>query len=159
MKGKEKNKYYLDSISKPNDPSLGASQQATHIVLTRTLFLRNGRRPLLLLLRKRASPTAAGQTTCLPPILGITSTGLVAVYLLDSDPGNGNDNVHALGVGSLPLVCVRSILFVVPEGADSAVHAAAALLLNVGRRGAVVLDDGAVGNVLVGGLRGGVGGG
>lgn len=75
---------------------------------------------------------------------------------LDGNPGNGDDNVHALCVGRLPLVRVGSVLLVVPEGADGAVHAAAALLLNLSGRVAVVLDDGAVGNVLVRGLRGGV---
>lgn len=73
--------------------------------------------------------------------------------LLDGNPGNGDDNVHALAVGSLPLVRVRSVLLVVPEGTNSAVHATAALLLNFCGRVAVVLDHCAVGNVLVGGLR------
>ena len=76
------------------------------------------------------------------------------LVFLDGNPGNGDDNVHALAVGSLPLVRVGSVFLVIPECADSAVHAAAALLLDVCGRGAVVLDDGAVGNVFVGGLRG-----
>lgn len=78
---------------------------------------------------------------------------LGAITLLDSDPGNGNDDVHALLLGSLPLVAVCAILLVVPEGADCAVHAAASVLLGLCGR-ANVLDYRAVGDVLVGGLRG-----
>jgi hypothetical protein len=89
------------------------------------------------------------QTRLCPPQTAIT--------LLDSDPRNGNDNVHALLLGRLPLVAVGAVLFVVPEGADGAVHAAAAVLLGLCGR-ADVLDHGAVGDVLVGGLCGGVGG-
>jgi hypothetical protein len=48
---------------------------------------------------------------------------------LDGDPGNRNHNVHALLLRALPLVAVCAILLVVPIGADSAVHAAAAVLL------------------------------
>ena len=78
---------------------------------------------------------------------------LGAITLLDSDPGNGNDDVHALLLGSLPLVAVCAILLVVPESADCAVHAAAAVLLRLCGR-ANVLNYRAVGDVLVGGLRG-----
>ena len=82
-----------------------------------------------------------------------TINALGAIILLDSNPGDGNDNVHALLLGSLPLVAVCSVLLVVPEGANRAVHAATTVL--VGFRGrANVLDDGAVGDVLVGRLRG-----
>lgn len=48
---------------------------------------------------------------------------------LYSDPGNGDDNVHTLLLCTLPLVAVCSVLLVVPEGTDGAVHAAAAVLL------------------------------
>lgn len=82
-----------------------------------------------------------------------TINALGAIILLDSNPGDGNDNVHALLLGSLPLVAVCAVLLVVPEGANRAVHAATTVL--VGFRGrANVLDDGAVGDVLVGRLRG-----
>lgn len=82
------------------------------------------------------------------PSLSITG----AIVLLDSDPCDGDDNVHALLLGRLPLVAVCAVLLVVPEGADSAVHAATAVLLGFRGR-ANVLDYGAVGNVLVRGLR------
>lgn len=78
---------------------------------------------------------------------------LGAIIPLDSDPGNRNDDVHAFLLGSLPLVAVCAILLVVPEGADCAVHAAAAVLLRLRGR-ANVLDHRAVGDVLVGRLRG-----
>jgi hypothetical protein len=71
---------------------------------------------------------------------------------LDSDPGNRNDNVHALLLGALPLVAECAVLLVVPVGADGAVHAAAAVLLWFRGR-ANVLDHSAVDNVLVGWLR------
>lgn len=48
---------------------------------------------------------------------------------LDSDPGNGNDDIHALLLGALPLVAEGAVLLVVPVGANGAVHAAAAVLL------------------------------
>ncbi len=82
-----------------------------------------------------------------------TIATLGAIILLDSDPGNGDDNIHALLLGSFPLVAVCAILLVVPEGANCAVHAATAVLFGFCRR-ANVLDYGTVGNVLVGGLRG-----
>jgi hypothetical protein len=78
---------------------------------------------------------------------------LGAIILLDSDPGNRNDNVHALLLGSLPLVAVCAVLLVVPEGANCAVHAATAVLVGFRWR-ANVLDHSAVGDVLVGGLCG-----
>jgi hypothetical protein len=70
---------------------------------------------------------------------------------LQSNPGDGDDNVHALAVGSLPLVGECAVLLVVPVGANGAVHAAAAVLLGLLGR-AQVLDYGAVGNELEGGL-------
>lgn len=48
---------------------------------------------------------------------------------LNSDPGNGNDDIHALLLGALPLVAEGAVLLVVPVGANGAVHAAAAVLL------------------------------
>ena len=77
--------------------------------------------------------------------------------LLDRNPRNRNHNIHALLLRGFPLVAVGAVLVVVPEGADGAVHAAAAVLLGL-RGGANVLDHGAVGDVFVGGL-GGLGGG
>lgn len=71
---------------------------------------------------------------------------------LYGDPGDGDDDVHALLAGTLPLVAVCAVLLVVPVRADSAVHAAAAVLVWLGGR-ADVLDDGAVDDVLEGGLR------
>ena len=78
----------------------------------------------------------------------------------NGDPVDADDDIHALLLGTVPLVAEGSVLLRVPEGADGAVHAAAACDLRFrGRTG--VLDDGAVGDVLVGGLGGlvGVGGG
>ena len=49
--------------------------------------------------------------------------------ILDSDPGDRDHDIHALLLRRLPLVAVCSVLLVVPEGTDSAVHAAAAVLL------------------------------
>ena len=77
--------------------------------------------------------------------------------LLDRNPRNRNHNIHALLLRGFPLVAICAVLVVVPEGTDGAVHAAAAVLLWLGRR-ADVLDHGAVGDVFVGGL-GGLGGG
>jgi len=82
------------------------------------------------------------------PSLNVADT----IILLDSDPCDGDDNVHALLLSRLPLVAVCAILLVVPEGANSAMHAATAVLFRFCGR-ANVLDDGAVGNVLVRGLR------
>lgn len=78
----------------------------------------------------------------------------------NGDPVDADDDVHALLLGTVPLVAEGSVLLRVPEGADGAVHSAAACDLRFrGRTG--VLDNGAVGDVLVGGLGGlvGVGGG
>lgn len=72
---------------------------------------------------------------------------------LDRNPRNRDDDIHALLLRRLPLVAVRAVLLVVPEGADRAVHAAAAVLLGL-RGHADVLDHGAVGDVLVRGLCG-----
>lgn len=79
---------------------------------------------------------------------------------LDPNPVHANHNIHALLLGAIPLVAQRSVLLGIPERAHRAVHAAAAGSAAVRGR-ARVLDDGAVGDVLVGGLRrlGGVGGG
>ena len=70
---------------------------------------------------------------------------------LYGDPCNRDDDVHALLFRSLPLVAVSPIFLVVPVSANCAVHATAAVLLWFRGR-ANVLDDGAVGNVLVRGL-------
>jgi hypothetical protein len=48
---------------------------------------------------------------------------------LDSHPRDSNDNIHALLLRARPFVAVCPILLVVPVRADSAVHAAAAVLL------------------------------
>lgn len=77
----------------------------------------------------------------------------VVIHSLYGDPSNRNDNIHALLLGGLPLVAVRSILLVVPVRTYRAVHAAAPVLLRLARR-PNVLDDCAVGNVLVAGLCG-----
>jgi len=90
-------------------------------------------RPLLILRERQPLPTPA--------------------LLLDSDPSNSNHNIHALLLGRLPLVAVRSILLVVPVRAHRAVHAATPVLLRLARR-PNVLDHCAVGDVLVAGLCG-----
>jgi hypothetical protein len=61
----------------------------------------------------------------------VSRTFFTAHSSLDGNPGNGNDNVHALLLCTLPLVAECTILFVVPVGADSAVHAPAAVLLGL----------------------------
>ena len=48
---------------------------------------------------------------------------------LDSNPGDGNNGIHALLLGPRPLVAVCAVLLVVPVGADCTVHASAAVLL------------------------------
>lgn len=73
---------------------------------------------------------------------------------LNANPVDANHDIHALLLGRVPLVAESSVLLRVPEGADGAVHAAAALGGRF-RRVPRVLDDGAVGDVLVVGLGGG----
>lgn len=67
---------------------------------------------------------------------------------LDGDPGDANHNVHALLLGSFPLVTPGSILLVIPEGADSTVHAATTSAGGFSG-GADVLDYGAVDDIFV----------
>jgi hypothetical protein len=50
-------------------------------------------------------------------------------HTLDGNPGNGNDDFHALLLRALPLEAVCAVLLVVPVGSDSAVHATAAVLV------------------------------
>jgi hypothetical protein len=45
---------------------------------------------------------------------------------LETDPVDGNHHIHAPLLRTIPLVRKSSILLVVPKGAYSAVHAAAA---------------------------------
>ena len=90
------------------------------------------------------------QTSRSPPTQ-VTYTSTRARNNLYGDPGDCDDDVHALRLGGLPFIAVCSILLVVPVRADRAVHAAAAVLLGLRGR-ANVLDDGAVGDVLEGGL-------
>jgi hypothetical protein len=73
---------------------------------------------------------------------------------LYSNPGNSNHDIHALGLGSIPLVAKRAVLLVIPEGTHSAVHAAATTLFPLRSRGAQMLDNGTVGDVFECGLRG-----
>jgi hypothetical protein len=87
------------------------------------------------------------------PLLSPSNT-----HILDPHPRHRHDNIHALVQRALPLEAVGAVALVIPERADGAVHAAAAVLLGL-RGHADVLDDGAVGNVFVGGLRGLRGGG
>ena len=89
--------------------------------------------------------------TSRPPTTQVTYTSTRIRNNLYGDPGDCDDDVHSLHLGGLPLVAVCSVLLVVPVRADGAVHAAAAVLLRLGGR-ANVLNDGAVGDVLVGGL-------
>ena len=89
--------------------------------------------------------------TSRPPTTQVTYTSTRIRNNLYGDPGDCDDDVHSLHLGGLPLVAVCSVLLVVPVRADGAVHAAAAVLLGLGGR-ANVLNDGAVGDVLEGGL-------
>jgi hypothetical protein len=50
-------------------------------------------------------------------------------HTLDGNPGNGNDDFHALLLRALPLEAVCAVLLVVPVGSDSAVHTTAAVLV------------------------------
>jgi hypothetical protein len=45
---------------------------------------------------------------------------------LDANPVDADNNIPALLLGAVPLIAESSVLLRVPEGADSAVHAAAA---------------------------------
>lgn len=92
----------------------------------------------------------------LPPTINHPSPLSPSSHILNPHPINTNHNIHAFLLRTIPLVAQRAILIRVPEGADGAVHAAAAGCAAV-RGGARVLDDGAVGDVLVGWL-GGLGG-
>jgi hypothetical protein len=138
---------HLSSLSQY--PSRSTSQQLSNIVLAPPSLVHRGRHSTLhircLLLHR---PRSLQARLCPPQ---------TAIILLDSDPRHGNDNVHALLLGRLPFVAVGAVLLIVPEGANSAVHATAAVLLGLCGR-ADVLNHGAVGDVLVGGLCGGVGG-
>lgn len=67
---------------------------------------------------------------------------------LQSNPGNADDDIHSLLFSTFPLEGPCSVLLVVPESTDSAVHAPASCLLGLSG-GADMLDYGAVGNVFV----------
>jgi hypothetical protein len=111
------------------DPAAQIDSQVIDVLLVNALPALNDRLATLLTLRERhPSP------------------------LLNSDPSNRNHNIHALLLGRLPLIAVRSILLVVPVRTNRAVHAAAPVLLRLRRR-PNVLDHCAVGDVLVAGLR------
>jgi hypothetical protein len=102
------------------DPAAQIDSQVIDVLLVNALPALNDRLATLLTLRERhPSP------------------------LLNSDPSNRNHNIHALLLGRLPLIAVRSILLVVPVRTNRAVHAAAPVLLRLRRRP----------NVLVAGLR------
>jgi hypothetical protein len=102
------------------------------------------------LLRVKPLPTLGDRLLALEDRQRLPPT---LVLLLDSDPSNSDHDIHALLLRSLPLVAVRSILVVVPVCAHGAVHAAAPVLLRLAWR-PNVLDNCAVGDVLVAGLCG-----
>lgn len=74
---------------------------------------------------------------------------------LQRNPRHGNDDIHALCFGAIPLEAPGAVALVVPVCTAGAVHAAAAACGCAGR-GRVVLDYGAVTDVLVGGDGGGL---
>jgi hypothetical protein len=88
-------------------------------------------------IRQSARMVCTSHPSCRPHSSLLSATRCIRVKhldisiqtILDSDPGNRNDNVHALLLRAFPLVAECAVLLVVPVGADGAVHAAAAVLL------------------------------
>jgi hypothetical protein len=84
---------------------------------------------MLTSLMNKSSVEAKTRMVCTPHLSLVARARSRTLHHLDSDPGNRNDNVHALLLRALPLVAECAVLLVVPVGANSAVHAAAAVLL------------------------------